>query len=180
MWCTPYRKLTFAEAFGVATIPNAFGSSLQAGAARRISARFAEAAALPCINRMCRRVWESKSGRVAWELKFDTERGLFGALGGPWGASWGLSFLKNRFWGVFGVLWGFLGAYCCLGFVLGVFGGSRELKKSFGNSGCQPEVVLAPKEPPGPPENAPTRAQEAPKSTFRSIFKCKTSLHQTC
>ena len=33
-------------------IPNALGSSLQAGAARRISVRFAEAAALPCVQNM--------------------------------------------------------------------------------------------------------------------------------
>ena len=43
----PYRKLTLAEAFDIATISNALGSSMQAGAARRISVRFAEAAALP-------------------------------------------------------------------------------------------------------------------------------------
>ena len=35
----PYRKLTLAEAFDIATIPNALGSSLQAGAARRIPVR---------------------------------------------------------------------------------------------------------------------------------------------
>ena len=37
--CTLYRKLTLAEAFDIATIPNALGSSLQAGAARRIPVR---------------------------------------------------------------------------------------------------------------------------------------------
>ena len=35
----PYRKLTLAEAFDIATIPNALGSSMQAGAARRIPVR---------------------------------------------------------------------------------------------------------------------------------------------
>ena len=35
----PYRKLTLAEAFDIATIPNAYGSSMQAGAARRIPVR---------------------------------------------------------------------------------------------------------------------------------------------
>ena len=34
--CTPYRKLTLAEAFDIAKISNAFGSSVQTGAARRI------------------------------------------------------------------------------------------------------------------------------------------------
>ena len=38
----PYRKLTLAEAFDIATIPNALGSSLQAGAARRIPVRLRE------------------------------------------------------------------------------------------------------------------------------------------
>ena len=35
----PYRKLTLAEAFDIATISNALGSSMQAGAARRIPVR---------------------------------------------------------------------------------------------------------------------------------------------
>ena len=35
----PYRKLTLAEAFDKATVYNAYGSSLQAGAARRIPVR---------------------------------------------------------------------------------------------------------------------------------------------
>ena len=34
-----YRKLALAEAFDIATIPNALGSSMQAGAARRIPVR---------------------------------------------------------------------------------------------------------------------------------------------
>ena len=38
----PNRKLTLAEAFDIATIPNALGSSLQAGAARRIPVRLRE------------------------------------------------------------------------------------------------------------------------------------------
>ena len=50
--CTPYRKLTLAETFNKGTISNAYGSSMQAGAARRISVRFAEAAALPCVQNM--------------------------------------------------------------------------------------------------------------------------------
>ena len=48
----PYRKLTLAEAFDNGTVPNANTSSMQAGAARRISVRFAEAAALPCVQNM--------------------------------------------------------------------------------------------------------------------------------
>ena len=35
----PYRKLTLAEAFDIATVSNALGSSMQAGAARRIPVR---------------------------------------------------------------------------------------------------------------------------------------------
>ena len=35
----PYRKLTLAEAFDKATVYNAYGSPMQAGAARRIPVR---------------------------------------------------------------------------------------------------------------------------------------------
>ena len=38
----PYRKLTLAEAFDIATVSNALGSSMQAGAARRIPVRLRE------------------------------------------------------------------------------------------------------------------------------------------
>ena len=38
----PYRKLTLAEAFDKGTVPNAYGSSMQAGAARRIPVRLRE------------------------------------------------------------------------------------------------------------------------------------------
>ena len=47
---------------------NARLSSVQAGAPRRISVRFAEAAALLGMQRMCRRFWESKSGRGQAEM----------------------------------------------------------------------------------------------------------------
>ena len=81
----PCRKLTLAEAFDIATVPNALGSSLQAGAARRISVRFAEAAALPCVQNMrgaiiiILRLMLSlirfrRVGGSAWEVKIDSER----------------------------------------------------------------------------------------------------------
>ena len=38
----PYRKLPLAEAFDKGTVPNAYGSSMQAGAARRIPVRLRE------------------------------------------------------------------------------------------------------------------------------------------
>ena len=85
-------------------------------------------------------------------------------VGGPWGFLGGLLLSWLRFGGSLGATWGLQGVE----------------KRSFGNSGCQLEFVLAPKEPPGPPENAPKRAQEAPKSTLKSIVKCKTLLYQTC
>ena len=50
----------------------------------RISVRFAEAAALPCIHRMCRRVWDSKSGKVRLGVQV---RHREGALGRPLGGA---------------------------------------------------------------------------------------------
>ena len=81
----PYRKLTLAEAFDKATVPNALGSSLQAGAARRISVRFAEAAALPCVQNMrgafinilglmLSLIRFRRVGGPAWEVQIDSER----------------------------------------------------------------------------------------------------------
>ena len=121
----------------------------------------------------------------AWELKFDAERGLLGGFGGLLGGVWVLLEAFGRRWGVLGGSWGFLGglllSWLRFGGSLGATWGLQGVeKRSFGNSGCQLEPVLAPKEPPGPPENAPKRAQEAPKSTFKSIVKCKTSLYQKC
>ena len=52
--------------------------------------------------------------------------------------------------------------------------------KSFGNSGCELEPVLAPKELPRGGPNPPKRAQEAPESTLKSIFKSKISIYQKC
>ena len=80
----PYRKLTLAEAFDIATVPNALGSSLEAGSARRISVRFAEAAALPCVQNMrgaiiiilslmFRLIRFRRVGGSAGELKIDSE-----------------------------------------------------------------------------------------------------------
>ena len=111
------------------------------------------------------------------------------ALGGLWGVAWGrlgvLGGALGRRWGFLGGSWGFLGglllSWLRFGGSLGATWGLKGVeKRSFGNSGCQLEPVLAPKEPPAPPENAPKRAQEAPKSTFKSIVKCKTSLYQKC
>ena len=81
----PYRKLTLAEAFDIATVSNALGSSMQAGAARRISVRFAEAAALPCVQNMrgasgsilslmLSLIRFRRVGGSAGELKIDSER----------------------------------------------------------------------------------------------------------
>ena len=42
------------------------------------------------------------------------------------------------------------------------------------------EPVLAPKEPPRGAQNQPKRAQEAPESTLKSIFKAKISIYQKC
>ena len=66
-------------------VPKALGSSLQAGAARRISVRFAEAAALPCVqnmrgasiiilNLMLSLTRLRRVGGSAGELKIDRER----------------------------------------------------------------------------------------------------------
>ena len=81
----PYRKLTLGEAFDIATIPNALGSSMQAEAARRISVRFAEAAALPCVQNtrgafinilslMLGLIRFRRVGGPAWEVQIDSER----------------------------------------------------------------------------------------------------------
>ena len=69
-----------------------------------------------------------------------------------------------RFGGSWGPSWGLKGAKI----------------KSFGNSGCPLEPVLAPKEPPRGGPNPPKRAQEAPESTLKSIFKSKISIYQKC
>ena len=82
---SPYRKLTLAEAFDKGTGPYAYGSSMQAGAARRISVRFAEAAALPCVQNMrgasviifnviLSLIRFRRVGGSAWEVKIDSER----------------------------------------------------------------------------------------------------------
>ena len=121
-------------------------------------------------------------GRSAWELKFGTERGLLGVLGRLWGASW-VSWGASL--GALGGSWGFL-EDLLLSWLR--FGGSwwaswglKGAKiKSFGNSGCQLEPVLAPKEPPRGGPNPPKRAQEAPESTLKSIFKSQISIYQKC
>ena len=67
--------------------------------------------------------------------------GFLGAIGGAWGVSWE-------------ALGGFFGAYgswLLFGGSLGAPWGLKGVeKRSFGNSGCQLETVLAPKELPGP------------------------------
>ena len=47
----PYRKLTLAEAFDIATVANAVGSSMQAGAARRIPVRLRESRRAALVGR---------------------------------------------------------------------------------------------------------------------------------
>ena len=135
---------------------------------RRISVRFAEAAALPCIHRMCSRVWDSKSGKVRLGAQV---RHREGALGGSWGALGGL----------LGLLGGLLGG---LGGFLGVLGGPIALLASFwgllvgllGAQGCQNKkfwkfgvparnrkgTKRAPKTPPQIHQNEPKRAPKAP------------------
>ena len=148
--------------------------------ARRISVRFAEAAALPCIHRMCRRVWDSKSGKVRLGAQV---RHREGALGGLWGASWGS---WGASWGALGGSWGFL-EDLLLSWLR--FGGSwwaswglKGAKiKSFGNSGCQLEPVLAPKEPPRGggqiPQDEPKRP---PKASSRAFLSSKSGFIKKC
>ena len=60
----PYRKLTLAEAFDIATVPNAYGSSLQAGAARRIPVRL-RVSRRAALVALVGSGWENERYRVA-------------------------------------------------------------------------------------------------------------------
>ena len=78
----PYRKLTLAEAFDIATVPNALGTSSkreQRGGSPYASRK------PPRCHESISYVGEYGSRRVrgsAWEIKFDAERVLFGGFGG--------------------------------------------------------------------------------------------------
>ena len=88
----PYRKLTLAEAFDKGTVSNAYGSSMQAGAARRIPVRLRESRRAAFVEvdgawgtrRVC--VWEwmrswylmdtqFEVGVVFWKLRGIPSRG---------------------------------------------------------------------------------------------------------
>ena len=65
-------------------------------------------------------------------------------------------------------------SWLCLGGSLGASWGLKaNAKRSFGNSGCQLEPVLSPKEPPGHPQMFQNEPKRHPKAPSRASLNAK-------